>query len=39
MSNSFDEMGQAMLLAAEGQRQIARQIARAVGRAFGRRAK
>jgi hypothetical protein len=39
MSNSFEEMGQAMLLAAEGQRQIARAVGRAVSRAFGRRAK
>lgn len=39
MSNSFEEMGQAMLLAAEGQRQIARAVSRAFSRAFSRRAK
>mgnify|MGYP003365385809 CR=1 FL=1 len=36
--NSFELMGEAELLAAEGQRQFARAIGRAIGRAFGRRA-
>jgi hypothetical protein len=35
--NSFELMGEAELLAAEGQRQFARSVARAIGRAFGRR--
>lgn len=35
--NSFEAIGESMVLAAEGQREIARHIARAVSRAFGRR--
>jgi hypothetical protein len=34
--NSFEAMGQAQLLAAEGQRQIARQVAAAIGRLLAR---
>lgn len=37
--NSFEQMGEAMILAAEGQRQIARGAAQAIGRLFGRRGK
>jgi hypothetical protein len=35
--NSFEALGESLILASEGQRQIAQHVARAIGRAFGRR--